>query len=234
MLSKRIIACLDVRSGHVVKGVNFEGLRSAGDPSELARRYNREGIDELVILDITATIEGRGPMLDLVERAAAELSIPFTVGGGVSGLEDARSLLRAGADKVAVNRAAVDDPSILTALADEFGAQAVPAGTDAAYGDPLPDGPRQRLLDDTRVPGDIRQQPVAQPEKQCRGGEIDHDGDPGQRGNQRAPPRAMPRRIALGPAVFAAVFARLDAGFVQGYGVRSMRPRHNRYNEDRR
>jgi len=135
MVKKRVIPCLDVARGRVVKGVRFEGLRDVGDPIELATRYSELAADELVFLDITATIEGRGPMLDLVERAAAELSIPFTVGGGVSGLEDARSLLRAGADKVAVNRAAVDDPSILTALADEFGAQAVVCAIDARGGE---------------------------------------------------------------------------------------------------
>ena len=110
MVKKRVIPCLDVAGGRVVKGVHFEDLRDMGDPVELATRYSELGADELVFLDITATLEGRGPMLELVERAAEELSIPFTVGGGVTGLEDARALLRAGADKVAVNRAAFDDP----------------------------------------------------------------------------------------------------------------------------
>ena len=110
MVKKRVIPCLDVAGGRVVKGIRFESLRDVGDPVELATRYSELGADELVFLDITATIEGRGPMLELVERAAEQLTIPFTVGGGVSGLEDARALLRAGADKVAVNRAAVDDP----------------------------------------------------------------------------------------------------------------------------
>ena len=98
------------RGGRVVKGVNFVDLREMGEPIELATRYSELGADELVFLDITATLEGRGPILELIERAAAELTIPFTVGGGVTGLDDARSLLRAGADKVAVNRAAFDDP----------------------------------------------------------------------------------------------------------------------------
>src|SRR2546425_307071 len=102
MVKKRLIPCLDVAGGRVVKGVRFVGLRELGDPVELASRYSELGADELVFLDITATIEGRGPMLDLVSRAAAELEIPFTVGGGVAGLEDARALLRAGADKVPV------------------------------------------------------------------------------------------------------------------------------------
>jgi cyclase len=135
MVKRRLIPCLDVASGRVVKGVRFEGLRELGDPVELATRYSELGADEIVFLDITATIEGRAPTLELVERAAESLTVPFTVGGGVTGLEDARSLLRAGADKVAVNRAAVDEPELLTALADEFGAQAVVCAIDARAGE---------------------------------------------------------------------------------------------------
>lgn len=130
-----MIPCLDVAGGRVVKGVRFESLRDMGDPVELALRYSELAADELVFLDITATLESRGPTLALVERAAEELSIPFTVGGGVSGLGDARALLRAGADKVAVNRAAVDDPRLLTALAEEFGSQAVVCAIDARAGE---------------------------------------------------------------------------------------------------
>lgn len=135
MVKKRVIPCLDVAGGRVVKGVNFVDLREMGDPVELAGRYSGLGADELVFLDITATIEGRGPIMEVIEHSAEELSIPFTVGGGVSGLEDARALLRAGADKVAVNRAAFDDPSILTGLADEFGSQAVVVAIDARAGE---------------------------------------------------------------------------------------------------
>jgi cyclase len=135
MVKKRVIPCLDVAGGRVVKGVRFEHLRDVGDPIELATRYSELAADELVFLDITATLEDRGPTLDLVERAAEELSIPFTVGGGVSGLADARALLRAGADKVAVNRAAFEDPGMLTALADEFGSQAVVCALDARGGE---------------------------------------------------------------------------------------------------
>jgi cyclase len=142
MVKKRLIPCLDVAGGRVVKGVRFEGLREVGDPVALAARYSELGADELVFLDVTATIEGRRPLLELVERAAAELEIPFTVGGGVAGLEDARALLRAGADKVAVNRAAVDDPSLLTRLADEFGAQAVVCAIDARGGEVVTHGGR--------------------------------------------------------------------------------------------
>jgi cyclase len=135
MVKKRVIPCLDVAGGRVVKGVRFRELRDVGDPVELATRYSELGADELVFLDITATLEDRGPLLRLVERAAAELEIPFTVGGGITALEDARSLLRAGADKVSLNRAAVDRPSLLTALAAEFGAQAVVCAVDARAGE---------------------------------------------------------------------------------------------------
>ena len=141
-MKKRVIPCLDVAAGRVVKGVRFEGLRDVGDPIELATRYSELGADELVFLDITATIEGRGPILSLVERAAEELTIPFTVGGGVSGLEEARALLRAGADKVAVNRAAFDRPEILAALSAEFGSQAVVCAVDARAGEVVTHGGR--------------------------------------------------------------------------------------------
>ncbi len=135
MVKKRLIPCLDVKGGRVVKGINFVGLRDMGEPVELATRYSELGADELVFLDITATLVGRGPMLELIERSADELTIPFTVGGGVTGVEDGRALLLAGADKVAVNRAAFDDPSILMRLADEFGSQAVVCAIDARGGE---------------------------------------------------------------------------------------------------
>jgi cyclase len=135
MVKRRVIPCLDVAGGRVVKGIRFEELRDQGDPVELATRYSDLGADELVFLDITASLEDRGPLLDLVERAADRLEIPFTVGGGISSREDARGLLRAGADKVSLNRAAVDDPSLLTELADEFGAQAVVCAIDARDGE---------------------------------------------------------------------------------------------------
>jgi cyclase len=135
VVKKRVIPCLDVAAGRVVKGVRFQELRDVGDPVELAMRYSELGADELVFLDITATLEDRGPLLRLVERAAAELDVPFTVGGGVTALNDVRSLLRAGADKVSLNRAAVDRPELLTALADEFGSQAVVCAIDARAGE---------------------------------------------------------------------------------------------------
>src|SRR6266513_4410179 len=131
MLSKRIIACLDVRDGQVVKGVNFEDLRSAGDPAELARRYNAEGIDELVILDITATLEARRAFEDTIHAVSAELFIPLTVGGGIRTEADAAAAIDAGADKVGVNSAALADPPLLTRLAARYGSQAVVVAIDA-------------------------------------------------------------------------------------------------------
>ena len=133
MLSKRIIACLDVRDGHVVKGINFEGLRTAGDPAELARRYNVEGIDELVILDITATLERRQALADTIRRVARELFIPLAVGGGIRSEEDAAVAVEAGADKVSLNTAALSDPSLITTLARRYGSQAVVVAIDAKH-----------------------------------------------------------------------------------------------------
>jgi cyclase len=131
LLSKRIIACLDVRDGQVVKGVNFEGLRSAGDPAELARRYNVESIDELVILDITATLEKRRALADTIRRVARELFIPLAVGGGIRSEDDAAAAVEAGADKVSLNTAALSNPSLITTLANRYGSQAVVVAIDA-------------------------------------------------------------------------------------------------------
>lgn len=131
MLAKRIIACLDVRDGQVVKGVNFEGLRNAGDPAELARRYNVEGIDELVILDVTATLEKRRALARTVAAVADELFIPLAVGGGIRGEEDAAAAVEAGADKVSLNTAALENPSLITTLASRYGSQAVIVAIDA-------------------------------------------------------------------------------------------------------
>jgi len=129
--SVRVIPCLDVDAGRVVKGVNFVDLRDAGDPVELAARYDAEGADEVVFLDITASSSARDTMVDVATRTAEECFIPFTVGGGVRGVEDARRLLRAGADKVSVNTAAVSRPQVVTELAEEFGAQCVVVAIDA-------------------------------------------------------------------------------------------------------
>jgi imidazole glycerol-phosphate synthase subunit HisF len=130
MQSLRIVPCLDVDRGRVVKGINFVELRDAGDPVELARRYGEEGADELVFLDITASSDDRRTMVDVVARTADEVFIPLTVGGGVRGLEDARSLLRAGADKVAVNSAAISRPGVIEEIAGTFGAQCVVVAID--------------------------------------------------------------------------------------------------------
>lgn len=130
MPAKRVIPCLDVKQGRVVKGVQFKDLRDLGHPVGLARRYDSEGADELVFLDIAASLENRGTRESWVRAVARELSIPFTVGGGVSSVEDARSLLRAGADKVAVNTAAALRPALVSELADAFGRQCVVAAVD--------------------------------------------------------------------------------------------------------
>jgi cyclase len=131
MLTKRIIACLDVRSGRVVKGVQFVDLVDAGDPAELARRHAAAGADEIVLLDITATHEGRGTLLDTVRRTAKELFIPFTVGGGIRSADEAAAVFDAGADKVSVNSAAIADPQLIDAIGRSFGAQAVIVAIDA-------------------------------------------------------------------------------------------------------
>ena len=127
----RVIPCLDVTAGRVVKGTNFVELRDAGDPVELAERYDREGADELVFLDITASSDGRDTMVDVVARTAEKVFIPFTVGGGIRTVEDARRMLRAGADKVSVNTSAVQRPELIREIADEFGAQCVVCAIDA-------------------------------------------------------------------------------------------------------
>jgi cyclase len=131
MLARRIIACLDVRDGCVVKGVNFEGLRQAGDPAALARRYNSEGIDELVILDVTATLEARRALPETIRVVSRELFIPLAVGGGIRSDSDACAVIEAGADKVSVNTAALSDPTLLTRLAVRYGSQAVILAIDA-------------------------------------------------------------------------------------------------------
>jgi cyclase len=131
MLAKRLIACLDVRHGTVVKGVNFEALRHAGDPVELARRYNADGIDELVILDVTATIEERRALAATISAVARELFIPLAVGGGIRSEADAEAAIDAGADKVSLNTAALADPPLVTRLAQRYGSQAVIVAIDA-------------------------------------------------------------------------------------------------------
>ena len=131
MLAKRIIPCLDVRDGRVVKGVNFVNIRDAGDPVELARFYSDQGADEIVFLDITATSDGRATVADVVERTAEQVFVPLTVGGGIRTLEDFRQLLRAGADKISVNSAAVKDPGLISRAAERVGSQCVVLAIDA-------------------------------------------------------------------------------------------------------
>jgi cyclase len=131
MLVKRIIPCLDVANGRVVKGVNFVDLRDAGDPVELAARYNEQGADELVFLDVAATVENRTTLVELVARTAREVFIPLTVGGGIRSVDDAKAVIRAGADKVSINSAAVWRPELIRELSEEFGCQAVVLAIDA-------------------------------------------------------------------------------------------------------
>lgn len=133
MLKKRIIPCLDIQNGRTVKGVNFKDIIDAGDPIELAKRYIEEGADELVFLDITATIEQRRAMVKLVEKIAAEINIPFTVGGGIKSIEDVQTIIKAGADKVSINSAAVHNPELITQIAAEFGSQCVVVAIDTKF-----------------------------------------------------------------------------------------------------
>ena len=135
MLAKRIIPCLDVRDGRVVKGVNFIHIRDAGDPVELAKFYSDQGADEIVFLDITATSDDRDTVADVVERTAGQVFVPLTVGGGIRTLEDFQRLLRAGADKISVNSAAVADPGLISRAAERFGSQCVVLAIDAARDD---------------------------------------------------------------------------------------------------
>lgn len=135
MLTKRIIPCLDVKAGRTVKGVNFVELRDAGDPVELGKLYAEQGADELVYLDITATVEKRKTLVDLVTSVAAELNIPFTVGGGISSIDDVSALLQAGADKISINSSAVYRPELVNELANEFGSQCVVVAIDSRHYD---------------------------------------------------------------------------------------------------
>jgi imidazole glycerol-phosphate synthase subunit HisF len=136
----RVIPCLDVDEGRVVKGINFVDLRDAGDPVELAARYDAEGADELVFLDITASSDARDTIVDVVRRTAEQVFIPFTIGGGIRSVDDGRRLLRAGADKVSVNTAAVQRPELISELANEFGSQCVVTAVDARRSDAVPSG----------------------------------------------------------------------------------------------
>jgi cyclase len=148
----RVIPCLDVTEGRVVKGVNFVGLRDAGDPVELAQKYNEQGADELVFLDITASSDNRATTIEMVERVAEEVFLPFTVGGGIRTLDDARRMLRAGADKVSVNTAAVERPELISEIAEVFGTQCVVCAVDARR---TPSGTFEVFLHGGRTPTGI-------------------------------------------------------------------------------
>ena len=133
MLKKRIIPCLDIRNGRTVKGINFVDIKDAGDPVELAKRYVEQGADELVFLDITATIENRKTLIELVKKIAREINIPFTVGGGISSIDDVSKIIKAGADKVSVNSSAVKTPQLITEIANQFGRQCVVVAIDTKF-----------------------------------------------------------------------------------------------------
>ncbi len=152
MLAKRIIPCLDVRDGRVVKGVNFVNIRDAGDPVDLAKYYSDQGADEIVFLDITATSDARDTVADVVERTAAQVFVPLTVGGGIRTLEDFQRLLRAGADKISVNSAAVADPTLIARAAERFGSQCVVLAVDARK---RPDGSYEVVVAGGRKPTGI-------------------------------------------------------------------------------
>lgn len=180
MLTKRIIPCLDVKDGRTVKGVNFVGLRDAGDPVELAARYAAEGADELVFLDITATVEKRKTLVTLVKHVGEAINIPFTVGGGISTKEDVSALLNAGADKISINSSAVKRPDLINELAMEFGSQCVVVAIDTRY----VAGEHIVHVRGGRTPTELRTIPWAKEVEERGAGEIlltsmDHDGTKG-------------------------------------------------------
>ena len=177
MLTKRIIPCLDIKDGRTVKGINFVGLRDAGDPVELAATYAAEGADELVFLDITATVEKRKTLVELVRRVAAEINIPFTVGGGISSIEDVSALLNAGADKISINSSAVKRPELINELAKEFGSQCVVVAIDTRF----VNGEHIVHVHGGRTATELRTLPWVQEVVERGAGEIlltsmDHDG----------------------------------------------------------
>jgi len=181
MVAKRIIPCLDVQDGQVVKGIHFEGLRQVGDPVKMGAAYAREGADELVFLDISATIEGRKTFASLVERIAREIDIPFTVGGGIASLDDAARLLDAGADKISLNSAALADPSLISRIADQYGSQFVVVAIDARKSEDIPNPTWRCTTHGGRVATDRELFSWAKEAQERGAGEIlftsmDHDG----------------------------------------------------------
>jgi cyclase len=172
MLTKRIIACLDVRAGRVVKGIQFVDIIDAGDPAELAHRHAALGADEIVLLDITATHEGRGTLLDTVKRAAAALFVPFTVGGGIRSAEDAAAVFNAGADKVSLNSAAIARPELIAEIGQSFGAQAVIVAIDARKSPTGPIEDAEVYVSGGRKPTGLRVLDWAREAEQRGAGEI--------------------------------------------------------------
>lgn len=206
MLTKRIIACLDVRNGRVVKGIQFVDIIDAGDPAELAHRHAAAGADEIVLLDITATHEGRGTLLDTVERTAARLFIPFTVGGGIRSAEDASAVFNAGADKVSINSSAIARPELITEIGSSFGAQAVIVAIDARRGagpphssyDPVADA--EVFVSGGRKPTGLRLLDWAQEAEQRGAGEIlltSMDADGTRAGFDLALTRAVSEAVSI-------------------------------------
>ncbi|WP_090737416.1 imidazole glycerol phosphate synthase subunit HisF [Paenibacillus sp. Mc5Re-14] len=170
MLAKRVIPCLDVKDGRVVKGVNFVNLRDAGDPVELAALYDREGADEIVFLDISASVEDRATMEEVVRQTAGEIAIPFTVGGGISHVDDMKRILRAGADKIGVNTAAVRNPQLIAEGARSFGSQCIVVAIDAKYNEAW--GEWEVYTHGGRTPSGIRALAWAKEAEQLGAGEI--------------------------------------------------------------
>lgn len=168
MLKKRIIPCLDIQNGRTVKGINFLDIKDVGDPVELAQKYVREGADELVFLDITATIEKRKTLAELVERISAEINIPFTVGGGINSVEDVRLLLNAGADKVSLNSSAIKRPELIRELADTFGKQCIVVAIDTKF----VDDQWMVFINGGRTPTDLKTLDWAKQVEQLGAGEI--------------------------------------------------------------
>ena len=219
MLAKRIIPCLDVRDGRVVKGVNFVNIRDAGDPVELARFYSDQGADEIVFLDITATSDGRATVADVVERTAEQVFVPLTVGGGIRTLEDFRQLLRAGADKISVNSAAVKDPGLISRAAERFGSQCVVLAIDARR---RPEGSYEVVVAGGRKATGIDAVAWAQEAARCGAGEIlltSMDADGTKAGFDLEMTRAVTQAVSI-PVIasggcgslehFAQVFAETD------------------------
>lgn len=168
MLKKRIIPCLDIQNGRTVKGVNFLDIKDVGDPVQLAQKYVQEGADELVFLDITATIEKRKTLAELVERISAEINIPFTVGGGINSIDDVRLLLNAGADKVSINSSAIKRPELIRELADTFGKQCIVVAIDTKF----VDNQWTVFINGGRTPTDLKTLDWAKQVEQLGAGEI--------------------------------------------------------------